>query len=200
MMMRIKGILTFAVVLSAAVYLAGCASSKAKTEGAAQPTPPSEVVMTPSPAETARQEEMERERARNAELERQKRVEEQRHLSEQAVSKTFVDGLGKVYFDFDKYDVKPEYRGVLAKNAEIIKDHPSVKVVVEGHCDERGTAEYNLALGERSALSVKKYLFSLGVGESSLYTISYGEEKPADPMHNKEAWAKNRRVQFSKEQ
>jgi peptidoglycan-associated lipoprotein len=197
--MRIKGILTFAVVLSAAVYLTGCASTKAKTEGAAAPTPPSEVSMTPSPEETARQEELERERARNAEQERQKK-EEQRRLSEQAASKTFIDGLGKVYFDFDKYDVKPEYRGVLAKNAEIIKEHPSVKVVVEGHCDERGTAEYNLALGERRALSVKKYLFSLGVGESSLYTISYGEEKPADPGHNKNAWAKNRRVQFGKEE
>ncbi|MBI3581496.1 MAG: peptidoglycan-associated lipoprotein Pal [Nitrospinae bacterium] len=196
--MRIKGILSFAVVLSAAFYLAGCASSKAKTEGAAPPPPPSEVVITPSPEETARREEMERERARNAELESQKKAEEQRRLSEQAASTTFIDGLGTVYFDFDKYDVKPEYRGVLAKNAEIIKDHQSMKVAVEGHCDERGTAEYNLALGERRALSVKKYLLSLGVGESNLYTISYGEEKPADPGHNKEAWAKNRRVQFGK--
>ncbi len=197
--MRIKGILTFAVVLSATVYLAGCASSKAKSAGAAPPTPESEVAMTPSPEETLKQEEMERERARQAELERQKMAEEQKRLAEQA-AKSFIDGLGKVYFDFDRYDVKPKYRGVLVKNAEIIKDHPSAKVVVEGHCDERGTAEYNLALGERRALSVKKYLFSLGVGESSLYTISYGEEKPADPRHNKEAWAKNRRVQFGKEE
>jgi peptidoglycan-associated lipoprotein len=70
------------------------------------------------------------------------------------------------------------------------------KIVIEGHCDERGTAEYNIALGERRAKSVKRYLINLGVDSSQLSTISYGEERPADPGHNEAAWAKNRRAEF----
>ena len=74
--------------------------------------------------------------------------------------------------------------------------YPKVKIQIEGHCDERGTAEYNLALGERRSNSAKKYLISLGVPEGRISTISYGKEKPLDPGHNEEAWAKNRRDHF----
>jgi peptidoglycan-associated lipoprotein len=74
--------------------------------------------------------------------------------------------------------------------------HPTVKIQIEGHCDERGTNEYNLALGERRANSAKKYLISLGMPADQISTISYGEEKPLDPGHNEEAWAKNRRGHF----
>jgi peptidoglycan-associated lipoprotein len=197
--MKLKKLLFLAVVLSASIYLAACASSEPKKETVAPP--PAEAVQ-PSPEETAKQEEIEREKLRQEEMDRQEKLrkdEEERHLTE-AASNTFIENLEKVYFDFNKSDIRKESRDVLTKNAAIIKDHNSVKVVVEGHCDERGTAEYNLALGERRAFSVKKYLVSVGVGETNLYTISYGEEKPADPEHNKEAWAKNRRAQFSKEE
>ncbi|MBI5179656.1 MAG: peptidoglycan-associated lipoprotein Pal [Nitrospinae bacterium] len=112
---------------------------------------------------------------------------------------SFVVNLDRIYFDFDKFDITAPSRETLAKDAGIIKANPGVKVVIEGHCDERGTSEYNLALGERRASAAKKYLVSLGVDESRLYTISYGEEKPADAGHNEAAWAKNRRVQYSQE-
>lgn len=104
--------------------------------------------------------------------------------------------LGTVYFDFDKYDLKPEARDTLAVNADWLKANTGIQIQIEGHCDERGTVEYNLALGERRANAVKNYLVSLGVDEARLFTISYGEEMPADPGHNREAWAKNRRAQF----
>jgi peptidoglycan-associated lipoprotein len=76
-------------------------------------------------------------------------------------------------------------------------NNPNAKIRIEGHCDERGTNEYNMALGERRANSAKKYLIKLGVKESQLSTISYGEEKPLDPGHNEEAWAMNRRAHFA---
>jgi peptidoglycan-associated lipoprotein len=84
----------------------------------------------------------------------------------------------------------------LKANSAFLKKFPNIKIQIEGHCDERGTNEYNLALGERRANSTKKYLLSLGVSENRMSTISYGEEKPMDSAHNEEAWAKNRRAHF----
>jgi peptidoglycan-associated lipoprotein len=84
----------------------------------------------------------------------------------------------------------------MTENAKIVSNHPSLKIQIEGHCDERGSNEYNLALGERRATSAKLYLIKLGVPENRLSTISYGEERPLDPGHNEEAWAKNRRCHF----
>jgi peptidoglycan-associated lipoprotein len=102
--------------------------------------------------------------------------------------------LKDIYFDFDKYEIRSGDVTILKQNAEILKKYPKVKIQVEGHCDERGTNEYNLALGERRANSTKNYLISLGVSPERVSTISYGEEKPLDPGHNEEAWAKNRRA------
>jgi peptidoglycan-associated lipoprotein len=102
----------------------------------------------------------------------------------------------KIYFDFDKFELKAESVEVLNELAAYLKANPGIKATVEGHCDERGTNEYNLALGERRAKAAYDYLVSQGVDESRLETISYGEEKPVDPGHNEEAWAKNRRAQF----
>lgn len=104
--------------------------------------------------------------------------------------------LKDVHFDFDKSDIRADARDVLKKNAEWMKANSKSKVQIEGHCDERGTNEYNLALGERRANAVKKYLSSLGVEADRLYTISYGEELPIDPGHNEDAWSKNRRAHF----
>lgn len=102
--------------------------------------------------------------------------------------------LKDIYFEFDKYDIRPGDVAILKQNAEILKKYPKVKIQVEGHCDERGTNEYNLALGERRANSTKNYLISLGVSPERISSISYGEEKPLDPGHSEEAWAKNRRA------
>jgi peptidoglycan-associated lipoprotein len=102
--------------------------------------------------------------------------------------------LKDVYFDFDKYDIRPADAAILKENAALLKKYANIKIQIEGHCDERGTNEYNLALGERRANSTKNYLMTLGVSPGRISTISYGEEKPLDPGHSEEAWAKNRRA------
>ncbi|GAK53684.1 peptidoglycan-associated lipoprotein [Candidatus Moduliflexus flocculans] len=104
--------------------------------------------------------------------------------------------LQTVYFEFDKYSLTQSARETLEANAMWMKDHPNVLVQIEGHCDERGTDEYNMVLGENRAFSVKKYLVSLGIKAEQLYTISYGESMPAVPGSDEQAWAKNRRAQF----
>jgi peptidoglycan-associated lipoprotein len=104
--------------------------------------------------------------------------------------------LADIHFDFDKFNLVDEARGILKKHAEWLNKNNDVAVVVEGHCDERGTSEYNLALGERRASAAAKYLIDMGVDSKRIKTVSYGEEKPLDPGHNEEAWAKNRRAHF----
>ena len=101
-----------------------------------------------------------------------------------------------VQFDFDKYTLTERAREVLADNARKLSDNPGVKLLIEGHCDEWGTIEYNLALGEKRADMVKQYLVNYGIDPSRLSTISYGKERPIDPSHNEQAWAKNRRADF----
>ena len=104
--------------------------------------------------------------------------------------------LKNIHFDFDKYDIRLEDMEILKQNAAVLNRFPAVKIQIGGHCDERGTTEYNLALGERRASNAKKYLISLGVDEKRISTISYGKEKWLDPGHNEEAWARNRRDEF----
>ncbi|GFK92428.1 Outer membrane lipoprotein Omp16 [Fundidesulfovibrio magnetotacticus] len=101
-----------------------------------------------------------------------------------------------IHFDFDRYDLKPEARQTLTRKAEILKQYPEIKLVIEGHCDQRGTAEYNLALGERRARAAADYLVNLGVPTAKLSIVSYGKERPLDPANNEAAWAKNRRDEF----
>ena len=102
--------------------------------------------------------------------------------------------LKDIRFDFDKYDIRPGDVALLKENAALLMKYHSVKIQIEGHCDERGTVEYNLALGERRANSTKNYLVSIGISPERISTISYGKEKPSDPGHNEEAWTKNRRA------
>ncbi len=104
--------------------------------------------------------------------------------------------LAPVFFAFDRAEVPADGQAALSKNAEILKQNPTWVVSIEGHCDERGTAEYNLALGERRALAVRTYLVSLGIAPDRMRTVSYGKEFPFDPGHNEQAWAKNRRAHF----
>jgi peptidoglycan-associated lipoprotein len=101
-----------------------------------------------------------------------------------------------VYFDFDRSEIRPEYVDTLRAHAEYLVNTPSARLVIEGHCDERGSREYNIALGERRANSVKRFLEAEGVSPVQLDTISYGEERPVDPGHNEAAWAKNRRAEL----
>jgi peptidoglycan-associated lipoprotein len=102
--------------------------------------------------------------------------------------------LGVVYFDLDEADLREGDKPVLAKNAEVLKKFDFVRVTVEGHCDERGTVEYNLALGERRARAVYDYLISLGVPADRMKTVSYGKEIPVCSESNEDCWARNRRA------
>jgi peptidoglycan-associated lipoprotein len=111
--------------------------------------------------------------------------------------KAAADGLlGDVYFDFDRDELKPEARERLSKNAEFLKAHPEFQVTIEGHCDERGTNDYNLALGERRAAAARDYLTSLGVSGDRLRTVSYGEERPQCNQSSEGCWSQNRRAHF----
>lgn len=107
-----------------------------------------------------------------------------------------ASGLNKVHFDFDKYNIKSEYEGVLKTNADWLQKSKKAAVVIEGHCDERGAAEYNIALGDRRAKSAKNYVSNLGIGGDRLSTVSYGEEKPLASCHEESCWWQNRRAEF----
>jgi len=104
--------------------------------------------------------------------------------------------LKDIQFDFDKYNIKPEGANTLEENARWLLANPTVHILIEGHCDERGTNEYNIALGERRSRSVSAFLAALGVSPERIKNISYGEEMSLDPGHNEIAWAKNRRAHF----
>lgn len=168
--------LHFMILILAMVALVACGGAKQVAQTEVTPPAPPEVVSQPeaAPVETPPQlEEAKMEAAAPAPL-----------------------LLENVYFDFDKYDLKPGTLQTLEANASGLQTHADVSVTIEGHCDERGTVEYNLALGDRRAKAAKDYLVSLGIAASRISTISYGKERPVDSRHNEEAWAKNRRAAF----
>ncbi len=113
-----------------------------------------------------------------------------------AVTEEKASMFDDVLFDFDKSDLREDGRKTCQTVAAYLKKNPRAKLLIEGHCDERGTAEYNLALGERRAVSVRNYLASLGISKGALSTVSFGKERPLDPGHDEGAWAKNRRAHF----
>ena len=148
-------------------------------------------------AEKAKQEEIARQRS----LDENRRQQAEKHRQEEAARRKIIVARNlfineNIYFDFDRSNLKPETQEVLKRKAEWLRNNPGESVIIEGHCDERGTNEYNLALGDRRAQSAKNFLIDLGISESRLTTISYGEERPADPRHNENAWSKNRRDHF----
>ncbi len=104
--------------------------------------------------------------------------------------------LKPVFFAFDSDELDDDARAALTENAQVLKKYPGWVIAIEGHCDERGTAEYNLALGDRRALAARNYLLSLGIAAARVRTVSYGKEFPFDPGHAEASWAKNRRAQF----
>ncbi len=121
-------------------------------------------------------------------LARQKMLQEQMKKS----APMFTD----ILFEFNSYTVSPNYQGLITDMAAWMKQNQAAKVTVEGHCDERGTVEYNLALGEKRAEAAKNQLIKAGVKDDRVKTVSYGKEAPVDPGHTEEAWAKNRRAHF----
>ncbi len=108
--------------------------------------------------------------------------------------------LERIHFAFDKYDLDTNSRQILQNNALYMEQNPHTSIILEGHCDERGSDEYNLALGERRARAAAQYLINLGVESSRIRTISYGEEKPLNPASNEAAWRLNRRAEFKPQQ
>jgi peptidoglycan-associated lipoprotein len=164
-----------------------------------------EVAVAPDEAEQARLEaERQRAEATRMEAERQRaeasRLEAERQRAAQEAERIRQEIAAfeaeSIYFDFDMSELKPAARTTLTKKAAFLKANPAYKVRIEGHCDERGTNEYNLALGDRRANAASKFLNALDISADRITTVSYGEERPADPGHNEDAWTKNRRDEF----
>ncbi len=134
----------------------------------------------------------------NAEKARIRAMElEEQKIREQAAAKEKNRFLNEnVQFDYDSSVLSSDAKRILQDKSAYLTKHPNLSITVQGHCDERGTTEYNLGLGERRAVTVKNYLKDLGISSSRISTVSYGEENPLDPANTPEAWAKNRRAQF----
>jgi peptidoglycan-associated lipoprotein len=123
-------------------------------------------------------------------------------LPEDAIATRDLDDLNRsgllkpVFFALDSSDVGEAGQQALQENAQVLRKYPQMQITIEGHADERGTAEYNLALGERRAVAARAYLVSLGIGANRVRTVTYGKEFPFDPGHTEDAWSKNRRAHF----
>ena len=130
----------------------------------------------------------------------EKKVEEKPMVKEEPVAVAKAPDMTvmqeDIYFEFDKSTLTPSAQDNLLRKAEWLRENADATITIEGNCDERGTNEYNLALGDRRAESAKAFLVDLGIDSARISTISYGEERPVDPRHNEEAWAKNRRDHF----
>ncbi|MBI3399347.1 MAG: peptidoglycan-associated lipoprotein Pal [Deltaproteobacteria bacterium] len=193
----------FVLAISAMLFIAaGCAQTVKKEESVQKSAEPSSQVQAPQPEEKAVAKEeapAPQKEEKVAEQPIQEEVQTAKAAKESAVKdevSEMVERQGRlltIYFDFDRFTIRDDMKPVLEKDAEWLKKNPGIKIQVQGHCDERGTNEYNIALGERRARSIKEYLINYGINQLRLSTISYGEEKPADPGHTEEAWAKNRR-------
>lgn len=176
--------LALVLILPAMLFTVSCA----KKEVAATP----EVTSQPEqPMDTSK---ADAEAAEKARLEAERLQGEEAERAMAAARSAFTNE--DIYFEFDSSSLLPMAQEILSNKADYLLNAGGASVTIEGHCDERGTEAYNLALGERRAEAAKAYLVNLGVSASQLTTISYGEERPVDPAHNEEAWAKNRRVHF----
>ena len=118
----------------------------------------------------------------------------------QTEAQLFAQTIKDVFFDYDSYDISQQYQRVLQADASFLKQHPNMKFLIEGHCDERGSTEYNLALGDNRANSIKQALISLGISADRIRTISYGKEKPFCTESTEACWAQNRRAHFAYQQ
>ena len=168
------------------VFSAGCATKKVQKETALTPPPAPAQTLTP-PVDIPKPVPV---------VEQRKAVEPVVDKPQVVVEPLPVAVLQSVPFEYDQHLLSDTAREILAANAAILKAQGRLQVTLAGYCDERGSDQYNIALGERRAESVRNYLLSLGISAGRLETISYGEEKPLDPGHDEDAWAKNRRVEF----
>jgi len=188
-------ILVMVLIVPALLFTVSCAKKAVETSATTD---------TMAADEAARQAELEKQK----EMERQKQLEEERlaaeraeQLKAEAMERDMMMAKNRflnenIHFAFDDATLDYQAQELLKQKAMWMRDNPDVNVVIEGHCDERGTNAYNLALGERRAESTKNFMVNLGISSARMTTISYGEEKPLDPGHNEEAWAKNRRATF----
>jgi peptidoglycan-associated lipoprotein len=182
------------IILGSALLFGGCAKK----------VPPVEMSETSTQGATTSDQRLSEEeaarRAREAAIaERERSVVEEsmrRRFAEQAKTSREEFVNQDVLFAYDSFTLSNEAKATLEKKASWLAENPEAKVQIEGHCDERGTTAYNLALGERRAHATKQYLTALGINNSRLSTISYGEEAPIDPGHSEEAWSRNRRAHF----
>jgi peptidoglycan-associated lipoprotein len=180
----------FIALCCSALLAGGCAKKEiVKGEGEAPAAPVSQPAEAPAPAKPEVKEEMVQERVVQ---EAPTTVKEEPRAAEQPMV-----SLENIYFDFDSYVLTSQARETLTRNAELMVKNGSINVQIAGNCDERGSDEYNLALGEKRANSAMNYMTTLGVPAERLSTISYGKEKPLDPGHDEAAWAKNRRDEFT---
>lgn len=172
-----KGDFLTVLIAITALLLSGCPKKEVKPTTGPEVGIGKEITTPPKPTEKGIGEEALKEREVFA------KVEE-------------APALQPIFFDFDKYDIREDAKETLERNSYWLKRNRGARIQIEGHCDERGTNEYNLALGERRAKTTKDYLVSLGVERDRISTISFGEERPFDSGHNEEAWTKNRRAHF----
>lgn len=191
-------IATLVVFALSSVFLLGsCAKKQLITEEEEVKAPPKEVakVEEEKAVPAAKEEEAKIERLKELEEVKKKEepIDEEKAWMERRAAKFEAEGI---FFDFDKSFIKLEYRPVLHEKAAFLKDYPDMRVRIEGNCDERGTNEYNLALGDRRSNSAKNFLVSLGIAADRIETISYGEERPRGLGHNEDSWSQNRRDDF----
>jgi peptidoglycan-associated lipoprotein len=161
-----------------------CSKKPVKTASSVEPTP----VAQPAPAPTTVPTE--------TSFPETKTTGEDQTLSQDLAALNTKGYLKDVFFEFDKAEIREDQRNFLSANAEWLRKYGTVKMLIEGHCDERGTAQYNMALSDKRANAAKDYLVSLGIEGSRIETRSLGKERPFDPGHDEEAWAKNRRAHF----
>lgn len=174
-----KRVITFLLIISVALFFYSC-KKKVKTI----PQPEKKVEKVEKVEEKVPK--LKVEKLSEEEIFQRKTIEE---LNKEQV-------LKMIHFDFDKANIRDDMVPILERNAEWLKKHPTVKIRIEGYCDERGTVEYNLALGEKRAKAARDYLVSLGISPDRITIVSYGKSNPIDPRHNEEAWFKNRRAEF----
>ncbi len=184
---------------SSIFLLSSCAKKQVITEEKVVEAPAPEVAKEEKAAvPAAKEEKMEEAKIeRLKELEEAKKreaaIDEEKAWMERRAAKFEAEAL---YFDFDKSFIRLEYRPILQEKAAFLKDYPDMRARIEGNCDERGTNEYNLALGDRRGSSAKNFLISLGIAADRIETISYGEERPRGLGHNEASWSQNRRDDF----
>jgi peptidoglycan-associated lipoprotein len=176
--------LTLLLVVPGMLLIASCAKKTVMSEPGMSQADKDEAARRAAEAEEARRRALQEEQLR----------EDSAKLKGDAVQNETISE--DIYFEYDRYDLTPEAQAVLKKKGTWLRANPGVAVYIEGHCDERGTNEYNLALGDRRAEGAKTFLVDLGVAASRLTTISYGEERPKDTGNDEAAWAKNRRAHF----